>query len=156
MNRAGLGTALEAVSAMSALLEAMERHNCALLASGGIAKRDARIVLSRVAPGDDGWVYLALAAAGGLIGADGRSWLPTPLADRWRTDSLWGQWVSLREAWRHIPQLPGNLGNALDASAPATAQAWRRLIHRELHSACLLYTSPSPRDRTRSRMPSSA
>ena len=25
-----------------------------------------------------------------------------------------------------------------------------------LHSACLLYTSPSPRDRTRSRMPSSA
>ena len=26
----------------------------------------------------------------------------------------------------------------------------------ELHSDCLLYTSPSPRDRTRSRMPSSA
>ena len=25
-----------------------------------------------------------------------------------------------------------------------------------LHYACLLYTSPSPRDRTRSRMPSSA
>ena len=24
------------------------------------------------------------------------------------------------------------------------------------HKACLLYTSPSPRDRTRSRMPSSA
>ena len=27
---------------------------------------------------------------------------------------------------------------------------------RTLHSFCLLYTSPSPRDRTRSRMPSSA
>ena len=27
---------------------------------------------------------------------------------------------------------------------------------RALVSACLLYTSPSPRDRTRSRMPSSA
>ena len=26
----------------------------------------------------------------------------------------------------------------------------------ERHSDCLLYTSPSPRDRTRSRMPSSA
>ena len=26
----------------------------------------------------------------------------------------------------------------------------------EMHSSCLLYTSPSPRDRTRSRMPSSA
>ena len=25
-----------------------------------------------------------------------------------------------------------------------------------IHDACLLYTSPSPRDRTRSRMPSSA
>ena len=25
-----------------------------------------------------------------------------------------------------------------------------------IHSGCLLYTSPSPRDRTRSRMPSSA
>ena len=27
---------------------------------------------------------------------------------------------------------------------------------RELYENCLLYTSPSPRDRTRSRMPSSA
>ena len=27
---------------------------------------------------------------------------------------------------------------------------------RAYHQACLLYTSPSPRDRTRSRMPSSA
>ena len=26
----------------------------------------------------------------------------------------------------------------------------------DLHEVCLLYTSPSPRDRTRSRMPSSA
>ncbi|MDO4412910.1 helicase-associated domain-containing protein [Cutibacterium sp.] len=135
VNRAGLGTALEAVSAMSALLEGVERHDCALLANGGIAKRDARAVLSRVAAEDDGWVYLALAAAGGLIGADGRGWLPTPLADRWRTDSLWGQWVSLRDAWRRIPQPPGNLDNTLVASAPATARAWRRLVHQELSSA---------------------
>ena len=28
--------------------------------------------------------------------------------------------------------------------------------HSLLHKICLLYTSPSPRDRTRSRMPSSA
>ena len=28
--------------------------------------------------------------------------------------------------------------------------------HVELYDVCLLYTSPSPRDRTRSRMPSSA
>ena len=30
------------------------------------------------------------------------------------------------------------------------------IARNELHSYCLLYTSPSPRDRTRSRMPSSA
>ena len=29
-------------------------------------------------------------------------------------------------------------------------------IHDKMESVCLLYTSPSPRDRTRSRMPSSA
>ena len=29
-------------------------------------------------------------------------------------------------------------------------------VHDLLYSSCLLYTSPSPRDRTRSRMPSSA
>ena len=29
-------------------------------------------------------------------------------------------------------------------------------IMSEVYSVCLLYTSPSPRDRTRSRMPSSA
>ena len=36
---------------------------------------------------------------------------------------------------------------------PGTAQEYGGLIK---HGACLLYTSPSPRDRTRSRMPSSA
>ena len=34
--------------------------------------------------------------------------------------------------------------------------ALRRLSNTEYDNACLLYTSPSPRDRTRSRMPSSA
>ena len=33
---------------------------------------------------------------------------------------------------------------------------YRALDHHALTGACLLYTSPSPRDRTRSRMPSSA
>ena len=32
----------------------------------------------------------------------------------------------------------------------------RGLGLRRMHQTCLLYTSPSPRDRTRSRMPSSA
>ena len=45
----------------------------------------------------------------------------------------------------------GAAGVAERLAAGATADA-----HHELVPACLLYTSPSPRDRTRSRMPSSA
>ena len=30
------------------------------------------------------------------------------------------------------------------------------VVKAQVHTGCLLYTSPSPRDRTRSRMPSSA
>ena len=46
----------------------------------------------------------------------------------------------------------GIIGIRFDQSGPAGAE---RAIGVELHR-CLLYTSPSPRDRTRSRMPSSA
>ena len=35
-------------------------------------------------------------------------------------------------------------------------EIWRAFIEKDVLEACLLYTSPSPRDRTRSRMPSSA
>ena len=45
----------------------------------------------------------------------------------------------------------GRTGIALAAEAVRNA-----LDDAGLTSACLLYTSPSPRDRTRSRMPSSA
>src|SRR5664280_3780587 len=38
-----------------------------------------------------------------------------------------------------------------DATADPAARTWRAKVR-----TCLLYTSPSPRDRTRSRMPSSA
>ena len=34
--------------------------------------------------------------------------------------------------------------------------ALEKVINNSVYEACLLYTSPSPRDRTRSRMPSSA
>ena len=37
-----------------------------------------------------------------------------------------------------------------------SSQNLRRQSERQLKNTCLLYTSPSPRDRTRSRMPSSA
>ena len=42
----------------------------------------------------------------------------------------------------------------LDAAGLPIARAM--IFFRTLHPLCLLYTSPSPRDRTRSRMPSSA
>ena len=46
-------------------------------------------------------------------------------------------------------------GRDLIASCPVCLYAGS-LVPEELLSHCLLYTSPSPRDRTRSRMPSSA
>ena len=49
--------------------------------------------------------------------------------------------------WRAaINQAVGDLG--------ITEARWSVMLH--LAKVCLLYTSPSPRDRTRSRMPSSA
>ena len=36
------------------------------------------------------------------------------------------------------------------------ASIWFATLRDEICKSCLLYTSPSPRDRTRSRMPSSA
>ena len=50
-------------------------------------------------------------------------------------------------AWRLLRRL---------AAFGARADRIGRLLYRTKWRACLLYTSPSPRDRTRSRMPSSA
>ena len=48
--------------------------------------------------------------------------------------------------------------NLDDQSFPTVADVGRRnvMVEERLSQVCLLYTSPSPRDRTRSRMPSSA
>ena len=48
---------------------------------------------------------------------------------------------------RKIAMIPQNAGQALTPNLK---------IGYQIDEACLLYTSPSPRDRTRSRMPSSA
>ena len=48
------------------------------------------------------------------------------------------------------------LSRAEQARAQGETGAASRYLERALTMACLLYTSPSPRDRTRSRMPSSA
>ena len=63
-----------------------------------------------------------------------------------------------------IPTLPGitsqmvptgRINTHVLTSGPADGESVV-FIHGNASSACLLYTSPSPRDRTRSRMPSSA
>ena len=62
-----------------------------------------------------------------------------------------------------LDQLTGMLALAVEVSDRRTVQGWMRLLRvveriprDDLYWDCLLYTSPSPRDRTRSRMPSSA
>ena len=59
--------------------------------------------------------------------------------------------------------LPLAWARAVELTARYLAAVWQTPCHDcweergdDLHISCLLYTSPSPRDRTRSRMPSSA
>ncbi len=48
------------------------------------------------------------------------------------------------------------VGLVVGENVPTAGINKRTMSSDELKEACLLYTSPSPRDRTRSRMPSSA
>ena len=49
-----------------------------------------------------------------------------------------------------------NSSDVIEVISQGAAQSWQMENRWETMLACLLYTSPSPRDRTRSRMPSSA
>ena len=67
-----------------------------------------------------------------------------------------------RAHWRHLVNTTERLcaaamsGSApLVATRPVTKLLWAILFALPVHT-CLLYTSPSPRDRQKSRMPSSA
>ena len=61
---------------------------------------------------------------------------------------------------REIEQPSAKIGvvdaGAIEVLVSAHAPASRELVTEDELRVCLLYTSPSPRDRTRSRMPSSA
>jgi len=56
---------------------------------------------------------------------------------------------------KHEPPLEA-AKRELQEETGITAEKWTKLIELDMSNSCLLYTSPSPRDRTRSRMPSSA
>ena len=47
-------------------------------------------------------------------------------------------------------------GRVIDYSGDPVTRPMKDNVREALFNFCLLYTSPSPRDRTRSRMPSSA
>ena len=68
-------------------------------------------------------------------------------------ESVWIAWPYNKNDWpglfKNIPKVVAQIISELSRS-----QKINLLINN--HKDCLLYTSPSPRDRTRSRMPSSA
>ena len=135
VNTAAIGTALEAVSAMSALLEAVDHMHPARLRNGGMARRDGFKALSRVCRREDGWFHLWLAVSADLLGADARGWLPSQASDHWSESALWQRWLALHDAWLTMTGTPGQLSNSLDAPSPATAQTWRREIATQIASA---------------------
>ena len=59
---------------------------------------------------------------------------------------------AIAQAERSVTKYDGELAKL----ANKTCHACEQELHDHKHEDCLLYTSPSPRDRTRSRMPSSA
>ena len=62
------------------------------------------------------------------------------------------------DSLEELKKIPSETFDLVFADPPYNLQLKGELIRpdRSKVSACLLYTSPSPRDRTRSRMPSSA
>ena len=55
-----------------------------------------------------------------------------------------------------VSQTVKDILNKIEAGGDEVALAYAKQFDKYQGNICLLYTSPSPRDRTRSRMPSSA
>ena len=63
--------------------------------------------------------------------------------------------ASERRIWQQITDIYAECSIDYDRSAPTTKEFYA-MVQNRFHYACLLYTSPSPRDKRQSRMPSSA
>ena len=71
-----------------------------------------------------------------------------------------GNWNKAKEIYEHILKTNPNDYSVLQNYGPLLCQLKEFKLAKNVFEKslkiCLLYTSPSPRDRTRSRMPSSA
>ena len=66
-----------------------------------------------------------------------------------------GDLIKMRQATAQVMASQKQLENKYN-SAQKTADDWYKRAQLAIEKGCLLYTSPSPRDATLSRMPSSA
>ena len=89
--------------------------------------------------------------------------LDSPLGS-WLLSNMTGE-VLITKLWSHTPQIHSTetLDIRWDNNQPwdnghmwSSQEITNTIIESEQSSSCLLYTSPSPRDRQKSRMPSSA
>ena len=134
--------------------------------------------------GDAYWVSLSKPGPPGTPGTNGNDGIPVVIsqdtAPPVQEDAIWfntangeaffgyvdpsgdAYWVSLSKPGPPgTPGTNGSDGNPVIISQDATPAVkedsiWFNTSNGEAFGGCLLYTSPSPRDRTRSRMPSSA
>ena len=120
------------------------------------AFRIGKLAFGGPATFDDAWVARARSALGFLAEVDGR--VAGQLRIRPYGQLFGGRSVPMGgiaavavEPWARGRGVAQAL---LDASLQAMAEAGQ--VVSAMACSCLLYTSPSPRDRTRSRMPSSA
>ena len=108
---------------------------------------------------------MAAAWTGGFIklpsGRDGLQGVPKITGDLAFHTPMSPGWAGLKNEWKE-PNPPVVNGEDVYSKGPIPREwaKWRgHYTHGDsviLSYTCLLYTSPSPRDRTRSRMPSSA
>ena len=96
--------------------------------------------------------YVATHAAG----ADPHVWSQAPQAIELLTTRLQAGIANDETAPRRVVARVLQQTQALAQTLTRTESAYRFTEPRDDAQRCLLYTSPSPRDRTRSRMPSSA
>ena len=78
-------------------------------------------------------------------------WVRVPIEAAKQHRSDFGQVTTFDAAILRVETDDGLVGWGEGKNAAGSAGSYGALVH-----ICLLYTSPSPRDRTRSRMPSSA